>query len=407
VILARHFRPLCIVALGLLASACALAACSGADNPEITRDSGSDGSSSDAGRHDASTGDAAHDASMDALSDAGNCKFGPLGEAIELECAGLYSDWATKTVSPENKEFIPGLQLWSDGALKTRWVHLPTNPDGGTATIDTADMDEWTFPVGTKFWKEFRLPVGSSTTPTRIETRLIWKQGPQDWYRTTYRWSSDGETSATELTSGQLDANGDGYQIPTQTDCNTCHDGRLDGVLGFEAVGLSAPAASLVTMGTLVNAGLLTAPPTAPIVIPGDAIESDALAWFHVNCGTACHNRGNGQASSTGFWMRLDVATLATVDASDTYTTGWDQPTVGFHIPDLPDGSTTYRFEACDIAASAGYYRPDHRDGPDSGYGIQMPPIDTHRVDDAGIAEIAAWINEHCDAGAADAASHD
>jgi hypothetical protein len=28
-----------------------------------------------------------------------------------------------------------------------------------------------------------------------------------------------------------------------------------------------------------------------------------------------------------------------------------------------------------------------------------MPPIDTHKVDDAGVRILAAWINDGCDGG--------
>ena len=63
---------------------------------------------------------------------------------------GLYSDWATKTVASGVRQYDPGLHLWSDGASKTRWIYLPP----GTK-IDTTDMNEWTFPPGTKIWKEF------------------------------------------------------------------------------------------------------------------------------------------------------------------------------------------------------------------------------------------------------------
>jgi hypothetical protein len=339
-------------------------------------------------------------AEADVVVDAG-CTLGPSGEVVELECAGLYSDWKTKTVSPDFKEYVPGLQLWSDGAQKNRWIYLPPGQK-----IDTSDMDEWTFPVGTKFFKEFQLPVGSSTTPIRIETRLLWKKAASTWYRTTYRWSADGQTSATELTSGELDANGDGYQVPDQVMCNTCHNGRLDGVLGFEAVGLSAPNTSLYTMAMLEAEGLLTAPPTGPITIPGDAVESAALGWLHVNCGTACHNDGMGEARTTGFLMRLDVATLTSVETTDTWTTGWNVPTAAY---DVPDAAETNRFKACDLAASAAYYRAAHRDGLDgTPYNSQMPPIDSHAVDDAGIAEMAAWINEGCTLdGGADAPAGD
>jgi hypothetical protein len=415
----------------LVGAANAIVACSGGNASQPGADSGgvvepeaSAPVSQDGGSpSDATLPDAAEDSastspadSSDAPSDAGtpgvydfgidggDCGLGPRGEPTDLGCTGLYADWDSKLVSSNLATYAPGLPFWSDGAEKTRWIYLPPGQP-----IDTSDMDEWTFPVGTKIWKEFRLPVGApdasagdgstpdASTETRIETRLLWKLTPTFWYRTTYRWSDDGVTGATELTGGEADAGGTGYSIPSQIQCNQCHNGRKDGVLGFEAVSLASPAATGVTIGTLTSAGQLTAPPDASIVIPGDAIQSAALGWLHSNCGTACHNSGQGQAQSTGFFMRLDVATLASVQTTDTYTTGWNQQTIGFPIP---DAAVSYRLHACDLASSCVYYRAGHRDGVDgTPPGSQMPPIDTHVVDVVDLAKVAAWIDEGCDAG--------
>lgn len=347
------------------------------DTSMPSRDAGADGEDLDAGAH----------------LDSGDCGVGPSGEALELSCAGLYSDWASKTIAPGVVEYTPGLQLWSDGAIKTRWIQLPAGQK-----IDTSNMDEWMFPVGTKIWKEFRLPQGDSSTSVRIETRLIWKlPGNSNWLRTTYRWSADGETSATELTTGELDANGAGYEVPSVPECNDCHGGRIDGVMGFEAVALSAPGASGITMADLVQQGLVTNAPDASLVIPGDAVESAALGWLHVNCGIACHNPGQGIGGPSGFYTRLDVATLSSVQTTEAYTTGWNQLSGTYQIPGQ---ATTYRFHACDLSESAGYYRPSVRDFINGvPGGSQMPPIDTHVVDDAGLAILAAWIDEGCDGG--------
>ena len=323
---------------------------------------------------------------------SGDCGVGDAGEPTGLRCAGLYSDWASKTVAADLTRYDPGLHLWSDGADKTRWIYLPPGQQ-----IDTSDMDEWTFPVGTKIFKEFSLPQGDASPGMRIETRLLWKQDPKTWYRTTYAWTADGVSDATEMTDGQLDAGGTGYEIPNQEECDECHKGRRDGVLGFEAVSLSSPGASGITMATLLSQGLLTAPPGAPITIPGDAVQSAALAYLHANCGTACHNRGNGEAAQTSFYMRLDLATLGSVQATDTYTTGWNQQAQNFNIP---DAGTTDRLSACNTSSSCVYFRASRRSLVDGvPYGVQMPPLDTHRVDDAGLAAIAAWINEGCDGG--------
>ena len=336
--------------------------------------------------------------SADAATDG--CPLGAAGEPTDLSCAHLYSDWASKTVYPDVVPYDPGLHLWSDGAVKQRWIHLPPGQK-----IDTTDPDEWTFPVGTQLWKEFRywLP-GDAGTPTRIETRLLWKQAANTWYMTTYRWSDDGDSSATELTTGQVGVAGTSYEVPTQTQCGECHDGRRDKALGFEAVSLSSPGATGLNMDALVARDLLTAPPTAPITIPGNTTESAALGWLHSNCGTSCHNR-NGYASYTGFFMRLNVGDLASVQSTDTYQTGWNEKTFGFQIP---DESPSYRIHACDAPSSCVVYRASRRTGVDgTPYGVQMPPIDSHRVDDADLATVAAWIDQGCDAGAAGDAGTD
>ncbi len=241
-------------------------------------------------------------------------------------------------------------------------------------------MDEWTFPVGTKVWKQF--VVGGK----KVETRYLFKQTGSHWIYTTYQWSPDG-TSATELTTGALNVNGTSYEIPSLDECHTCHKGRLDFVLGFEAIALSTPQATGLTMGALVAGGWLTAPATAPLVIPGDATASAALGWLHANCGTACHNgSSNALANYTGFHMRLESAELGSVQATDTYTTGVDV-TATFTEP---DGGTLLRIAPGNPAGSCVVFRDGYRDT--HGEGIQMPPYDTHVVDSADVDVVKSWI---------------
>src|SRR4051794_12168837 len=61
---------------------------------------------------------------------------------IHLGCTGLYADWGTRALSPTVRAYDPALHLWSDGAAKRRFIELPQG-----STIDTSDMDEWSFPV--------------------------------------------------------------------------------------------------------------------------------------------------------------------------------------------------------------------------------------------------------------------
>lgn len=378
-------------------------------------ESGTEGDAAPDGRADAGSDalDAAADRTIDGASDAGDasvpvypdagadCGIGDAGEPLDLACTGLYSDWPSKTVASGVAPYQPGYVFWSDGALKQRWISLPPGQQ-----IDTSSMDTWTFPVGTRIWKEFSLVLPDAGAPTRIETRLLWKQAPGTWYRTTYRWSADGQTSATELTTGEMNVAGTTYEIPSRFECDECHSGRPDGVLGFEAVALSAPSATGLTMAQLLAQNLVTTPPSGSLAVPGDATAQAALGWLHMNCGVACHNDTGGLASDTGFFMRLNAASLASVQTTDTYTTGWNVPTNAFQIP---DAGTTYRFHACDPGSSAAYYRADLRDGVNgTPHNVQMPPLVTHLVDDADMATLAAWIDEGCgDAGPADGGSGD
>jgi hypothetical protein len=304
----------------------------------------------------------------------------------DLACTGLYADWASQQIAPGVRPYTPGFALWSDGAEKSRYIYLPP----GTK-IDTTDMDQWTFPVGTKLWKEFRLKG------LRVETRLLWKRPDFTWLRTTYAWSID-QSTATELTTGRLGWNGTSYEIPAQSACQDCHAGRLDNVLGFEAVSLSAPAATGLTMNVLVADGLVTLPPAAPIVVPGNATESAALGWLHANCGIACHNTTSYACSSTLF-MRLNVASLATVRATDTWNTAVGRPLSGLDTAFVPPWPML-RITPGNPRASAVSYRASVRD-TDPAQSNQMPPLDTHVVPDAGVAILNAWIQSiPADAGA-------
>jgi hypothetical protein len=321
-----------------------------------------------------------------------DCAVGASGEPLDLRCTGLYADWASKTIAPTATAYAPAFPAWDDSASGPRWIALPPG-----ASIDTTHMDEWVFPVRTLLWQELGLPPGDGGAPVRVETRLLWKQAPSVWYRTTYRWSDDGETSSIEKTGGEANVRGTPYQVPPRFQCDQCHAGRIDGVLGFEAVSLAAPGASGLGIQALVDGGLLSAPPASPIAVPGDAVTVAALGWLHANCGTSCHNVGRGSGANSGLYLRLDVGTLSSVQTTAAYTTAWNQLTQSF---ELGDASKTFRIRACDPPASAAYARCAVRDGVDGvPFGTQMPSVLTHMVDDAGLATFAAWIDEGCDAG--------
>ncbi len=307
---------------------------------------------------------------------ATDCASQASDHATSLQCTGLYADFARGTLADGVFEFAPSESLWSDGAGKRRFIYVPPN-----TKIDTSDMNAWVFPVGTKLWKEF------SVDGSKVETRHLEKRADGSWFRTTYVWSDD-QSAAVEVTTGVPNLRGTGFDVPPQTECSLCHDGAADGVLGFEAIGLSGSNATGLTMAELVRRGLLTAPPSSPPVIPGAPLDVAALGWLHANCGNSCHNATpKALASGTGLRMRLRVEALDSVQDTDTFRTAVGVPS-GFQP--APDAGFD-RITPGDPAHSAIPLRAGTRasTGP---AGWKMPPIATNVPDVPDVDVLNAWI---------------
>lgn len=292
---------------------------------------------------------------------------------VTLEETGLYSDFAGEVLAPGVLEYTPAWPLWSDGAVKRRWILLP---DG--ETIDTTDMDFWVLPEGTKLWKDFTLDG------QRLETRYLWKMGPNaaDWYYMSYAWDA-ATTEAIAVPDGVQNALGTTFDIPRERDCRTCHERQPDFALGFSAVQL-AHQNSGVNLDTLIADSLLTTPPTgiSPyFAIPGTGDEQAVLGYFHGNCGGCHHPDSDVQDTAPGLLLRMEVAKLATVEETTAYST-----TVGV-IPSINIAGTTALIEPGDIDASAIHVRMLAR-----GNNLQMPPKGSEIADTAALATLEAWI---------------
>jgi hypothetical protein len=301
-------------------------------------------------------------------------------DASRLVCTGIYgpaTGAGKNRIAPGIEAYEPGFRLWSDGLEKARYVYLPPG-----ARINTADMNEWTFPVGSRFWKEFRW------NGRPIETRFLEKTGPDLWRRTTFVWNADG-SDAREATAGRtitLEAHGP-YDIPRPDDCGRCHDGRRDNVLGFEALALAAPDATGLTVARLMAAGRLTrAPEPAATAVPGTPLDRSALGWLHMNCGVSCHNASPAAgASFVGLDLKLaangatdprQTAALRTALGRTTTALGFRDPTAPRIriVPGRPDESAIY-VRAASRAPT-----------------LSMPPLATHLVDREALAMLDRWI---------------
>jgi hypothetical protein len=316
---------------------------------------------------------------------------------IHLECSGLYSSFADKTVADDVKPYKPGVELWSDGAEKQRWVYLPP----GTK-IDISDWNEWSYPKGTKLWKEFKL--GGK----RIETRLYKKLDDGSWAHTSYRWNAD-ETDAIANNGGEkipgLGPDGGTYEIPNSGHCDQCHFGRKDQVLGFEPVNLGLPTATGETLAALAAEGRLSAaPPKLALELPtGSAPDTSgpAIGWLHANCG-ACHNANtNAAASFAKLHLLVRADQLAPTDGGapakledlDVYAQGY---CVDSNQTDPDAGaSAKYKFiRGGDPSRSLVSILSGRRvaEGEEPNGSVQMPPIVSRAIDHAGHKLLDDWI---------------
>jgi hypothetical protein len=285
----------------------------------------------------------------------------PLPTALpaHLSETGLYSDFAARVLVDGTQPFAPHNVLWSDGAVKTRWIQLP---DG--KQIDSADMDHWKFPVGTKFFKEFALDG------KRLETRLIWRVADtgnreRDTLFGSYVWNDD-ETEATFEKAGAMNIRGTDHDAPAADQCWFCHIGEDGRALGFSALQL----------GDVSQLPLSNPPPAgAPFAAP-----NAALGYLHANCGH-CHNPKGDAWSNSNMILRLDVA--ETTAASTKIV----QTTVGVDVQQWLGHGYTKRIVAGDPATSAIFARISQR-----GANLQMPPIATEFVDPAGVELVRTWI---------------
>jgi hypothetical protein len=305
-----------------------------------------------------------------------------------LADTGLYADFAARAIAPDVMEFEPQYPLWTDGAAKKRWIRLPP----GTA-IDAHDPDAWSFPAGTRLWKEFAFE-------RRIETRFMLLGNDGEWRFATYAWTADGSDAVLAPEKGvpgacETDC-GKPFDIPARTDCAACHAAGPNVVLGFSALQLSsdrdplaphaqAPAEGAVDLADLVERGLVLNLPKRlvehpPRIDASTPTERAALGYLHGNCGM-CHTSG-GQLAA----LDLDLWT-SLADAADS---GARRTTVGRASKFRFAGDTDPRRVAPgDPDASVLLRRMASRQPI-----AQMPPLGTRVPDRDALALIRAWI-EH------------
>jgi mono/diheme cytochrome c family protein len=307
-----------------------------------------------------------------------------------LADTGLYAGGRVGEIDSRNRAFSPQYPLWTDGARKARWVYLP--PGG---VIDGSAPDEWDFPVGTRFWKEFAFGG------RRVETRMLWKASPTEWVAASYVWNDDGTDAVLAPRDGVPGvaevAPGRRHSIPSATDCFACHGATGTRPLGFTALQLSPdrdPDAihgeplqpGMVTLTTLADEGLL-APRRTNVIAHPPRIQASSpqtrtvLGYLAANCG-ACHSRDADVPAVAPFLRTRDLLTDgdAVARALAARFTTWQ-------APGREDGT---RLVDPDTPQESAILRRMRSRQPSS----QMPPLGSVVRDDAAVEAVARWIQE-------------
>jgi hypothetical protein len=311
----------------------------------------------------------------------------PLPELLSQ--TGLYRAGSTSEVASSNWTYSPQYPLWSDGALKRRWIGLPQ----GTQ-IDASNPEEWVFPVGTRFWKEF--DFGGE----RVETRYIERLSDGTYSYASYVWDrtlgdarlapQSGLLGVCEITPGVR------HDVPSRGDCRVCHEGRATPILGFSALQLSpdrdrlAPHAESVPAGavnlrTLLDRDLLVNQPQtwlthAPRIDAPSATARAAFGYLYGNC-AHCHN-AHGSLAKLG--LVLDPTT-----APQGYRAA---------LASVVHRASTYRLPGTERSAritpgkpdqSALWFRMQSRFAA-----AQMPPLGTKLVDRDAVRLLDRFIHQ-------------
>jgi uncharacterized repeat protein (TIGR03806 family) len=241
-----------------------------------------------------------------------------------LSETGAFANTMSLTPSPGLIPYDVNSPLWSDGAVKTRWMGVPN--DGAPFTADEqigfAPTGEWTFPSGTVFVKHFEIATNDANPSLRrrLETRLLVRDTNGSVYGLTYKWA-DNNTNAVLLTDSLSEdivittptgTRTQTWFYPSSQDCLSCHTPSANYVLGVKTRQLNGDFAYATSgvadnqLRALNHIGLFTPafeesdiPNFARLVKVTEtnaALEMRVRSYLDANC-AQCHRPGGVQAN--------------------------------------------------------------------------------------------------------------
>ena len=308
-----------------------------------------------------------------------------------LSQTGVFQNLLSLTPSPKLIPYTVNSPLWSDAAIKDRWMSLPN----GTL-INFATTGEWTFPNGTVFVKHFSLQT-NETNPNqlrRLETRLLVRDTNGTAYGVTYKWRSDNadadlltnSVSEDILITTTTGTRTQQWYYPSRQDCLRCHTPAATFILGVKTRQLTGnftyPGSGVtdVQLRSWNHIGLLsptlneaTIPTYDKLVTMTDTsatLETRVRSYLDANC-SQCHRPGGVPA--------LWDARYDTPIASQGIVNGPVVDTLGI------TGAKVVAPQ--NLPRSIMYLRVNSTDTR------KMPPLARNTIDTNAVSALVSWIN--------------
>ena len=313
-----------------------------------------------------------------------------------LSETGLFESVEDHRPHPALIPYSVNSPLWSDAALKERFLALP-----GESQIEILNDKRWSFPEGAVLVKTFSIEMreGDPSSRRRLETRLLTLQsgpeGREQWAGYTYIWN-DEQTDAqllgkdAEIRSYTIQtASGERtkeWAYPSRTDCMICHNEKAAFALGLNTWQMNRnheyESATANQMTTLEHIGVFSGTPAITpdslprLIDPADesaSVADRARSYLHGNC-SHCHVQGGGGNADIQLLADMKLEETVTVNAKPEHG---DMGTPGSLIvtPGRPERSTLWTRMAT------------RGDG-------KMPHIGTLEADPSAVELIRRWIED-------------
>lgn len=277
--------------------------------------------------------------------------------------------------------------LWSDGALKFRYVYVPPG-----AEAQYRDDGVFEFPIGTVLIKTFAYPAdmrAPNDDVRLLETRLLIRRS-EGWVALPYVWNADGSDAVYAPIGADIPVsltwtNGEtiaiDWAVPNRNQCKGCHDraGAIT-LIGPTARNLNREIDGHNQLAGWLASGLIDRVPDAAPRAPNaydpasGEVDARARAYLDINC-AHCHNP-DGPAHTSGLDLRWNAEpALAWGVGKRPTAAGRGSAGMEFAIePGHPERSfLLHRMESEDP-------------------GVMMPELGRTLTDERAVALIREWI---------------